>query len=139
MDVAVLAVVFAGIPPVERGAFDAGGFLTEPVAAEQLPVEDDVGDAVGFGLSQCVAGPGLGRPALDNFVDVAVAGDAGDVVVAGQCGDGGAITESTQPQHGLLERRQRAASAPGATTRSLGIQESREVEGEFVGDVEAGR
>lgn len=119
--------------------FDAGGLFAQPVAGEQLAVQDDVTRAVVVGLLQrFVQIRSLRGEHADDLVEIAVAGGPGDAVVTGQRGDVAVLAEPPQREHRLVEAGQRPAVLTGAAFAALGAQQPAEVLGEFAGDVEHG-
>jgi xanthine/CO dehydrogenase XdhC/CoxF family maturation factor len=74
----------------------------------------------------------------DDLIDVAVAGSAGDAVIAGQGGNVGVVAEPAQAQHRLTKAGQRPAVLAGTASTAFGVQQPAEVLGQFAGLVEHG-
>lgn len=139
MHVAAVFVGFPGVPQVDLFPFDTHGFLAAAVSGEDLPVEDHVGQSVGLGPFQgfvqiwCLV-----SEHIDDLVEVAIPGGAGDSVVTRQRGDLDILPEPAQTQHGLPEAGQRSAVFAGTASAAFGMQQSAEVLGEFARNVEHG-
>jgi hypothetical protein len=97
LDVAAGPAVLPGVPGIDLLALHAGHLLRGAVRAEQLPVQDQEGDAFGVCPLQClVQVRGLRGEYLGVLGDVPVGGRAGDAVVTAELVDPGAVTESAQ-------------------------------------------
>jgi hypothetical protein len=115
--------------------------LAQPVAGEQLAVQDDVARAVVVGLLRSfVQVWSLRGEHADDLVaiavEIAVAGDPGDAVVMGQRSDVTAVSELPQREHRLMEAGQRSAAATRTTLAAFGSQQPADIRGEFAGHVE---
>jgi hypothetical protein len=75
---------------------------------------------------------------LDNLVEVAVAGGAGDPVIAGQVSHLDVLAEPAQSQHCLPKAGQRPAVFAGTATAAFDVEQAAEVLGEFTWHVEHG-
>ncbi len=82
-----------------------------PVAGDDLPVQDHVGEALVVGpLQRLRQVLGLLRQHDDDLIEIAVGGPR-DAMVVGQCIGGGAVMESPQAQQCLPKAGQRPAAA----------------------------
>ena len=113
--------------------------LFAPVAGDDLPVQDHMGQALVLGPPQrLVQVRGLAGEYRDHFVHIPVGGGPGDAVVAGQCLGTGAVAEPPQAQHRLPEAGQRPAAPGCAAAAPLGPQQLRGELHQFPGDVKRG-
>jgi hypothetical protein len=78
LDVAAEVTGLSGVPGIDLFAFDADGFRAAPVGVEDLPVQDQMRDAVlgGSGQGLVEVGSLLGED-VDGFVDIPVGGGLG--------------------------------------------------------------
>ncbi len=92
-----------------------------------------------FGSLQRVAQVrGLVCQHRDDLVEVAVGGDPGDAMIAGQCIGTGAVAEPPQAQYRLPKAGQRPAATRCAAPTALREQQLREELRQFPGHVERG-
>jgi len=88
----------ARVPQVDDLAADADGWFLAPVAWDDLPVQDQVREALVLGALQRLAQVrGLLCQDDDDFIEVAVGGGPRDAVVTGQRIGGGAVAEPPEP------------------------------------------
>ena len=139
LDVAAGLVGFSGVPQVDLFSFDTKGFLATAVSGEDLPVEDHIREPVGLGLLQGFMQIWrLVGEHIDDLVEVAISGGAGNSVIPSQRGDLGVLAEPAQPQHRLPKACQRPAVLAGTAPAAFGIQQPADVLGEFTWHVEHG-
>lgn len=115
------------------------GRLRAPVGREQFSVQDQGVFGTQAGLFEDLVQVGsLVGQYVDTFVDVAVAGGSGEVVVPGQSVDGGVIAKPPQDQDCLFATGQGAGACAGAAALVLGVQQDRKVPNGGLVHVEGG-
>ncbi len=111
-----------------------------PVAGDNLPVQDHVGEALVVGpLQRLRQVRGLLRQHDDYLIEIAVGGGPRDAMVVGQYIGGGAVMESPQAQQCLPKAGQRPAAARGAAPAPLREQRFRNQPDQFPGASDVAR
>lgn len=129
----------SGVPQVDGFAVDAAGLFPAAVGGDDGAVQDQVGEALIDGAPQDLVQVGclIGQD-VDDLVDVAVGGGAGDAVVAAEGGPVGAVAKPVQSHHRLRKAGQRPRTRAGAQSPAFGRQQLGEMVNQFLGNVERG-